>query len=294
MKAAATAKSSALDDIFGGVRWRRFTAWLVTGVVLMILTMFAWHRIEQFLIKDHRFCLAEPEELARQSPDLTLEGTRYASTSQIRHLFREDFGRSLYLVPIEKRRQQLLAIDWIEDATVSKVWPKTLKVQVHERIPVAFVHLPPRSRDGMWRYALIDREGLILRPKVAAKFTLPVITGIKETEPMEDRRARVGRVVAMLKEVGSLGSNISEVNAEDPNNLIVAEHVGDGVVNLLMGDENYAERLQNFLANYPEIHAKRPDVTTLDLRVDGVITTVREEPSKNEKVKGMKERRHGR
>ena len=289
--AAATAKQSTFDNIFGDIRWGRFAAWLVTGVVLMILTMVAWHRIEQLLIKDSRFRLAEPEELPRQSPDLTLEGTRYASTSQIRHLFREDFGRSLYLVPIEKRRQQLLAIDWIENATVSKVWPKTLKVQVHERIPVAFVHLPPRSRDGMWRYALIDREGFILRPKVAAKFTLPVITGIKETEPMEDRRARVGRVVTMLKEVGPLGENISEINAEDPNNLIVAEHAGDGVVDLLMGDENYAERLQNFLANYSEIHAKRPDVTTLDLRVDGVITTVREEPPKKERVK---ERRRGR
>ncbi len=45
-------------------------------------------------------------------------------------------------VPIHKRRQQLLAIDWVEEASVSKIWPNTLKVQVHERAPVAFVHLP--------------------------------------------------------------------------------------------------------------------------------------------------------
>ncbi len=62
-----------------------------------------------------------------------------------------------------------------------------------------------------------------------------------------------------------------------PNNLIVAEHVDDGVVNLMLGDENYSERLQNFLANYGEIRAKRPDTKTLDLRVDGVITAVGEE-----------------
>ena len=187
--------------------------------------MFAWYRLEQFLIKDSRFRLAQPEDFAVQSPNLLVEGTHYASASQIRHVFREDFGRSLYLVPIAKRREQLLAIDWIEDVTISKLWPRTVKVLVHERVPVAFIHLPPNARDGMWRYALIDREGFVLRPKVAAQFTLPVITGVRETEPIHDRRARVGRVLAMLKDVGNLRENISEVNVEDPNNLIVAEHV---------------------------------------------------------------------
>jgi hypothetical protein len=60
----------------------------------------------------------------------------------------------------------------------------------------------------------------------------------------------------------------------DPNNLIVAEHVHNRVVNLMLGDENYAEKLQNFLANYNEIERKRPDARTMDLRVDGVITAV--------------------
>ncbi len=49
----------------------------------------------------------------------------------------------------------------------------------------------------------------------------------------------------------------------------------NGAVSILMlGDDNYAERLQNFLSNYAEIKEKRPDAKTLDLRVDGVITAV--------------------
>ena len=55
-----------------------------------------------------------------------------------------------------------------------------------------------------------------------------------------------------------------------------------GVVNLWIGEENYAERLQNFVANYAEIHQKRPDVNAFDLRVDGVITAVREEAQRRE------------
>jgi hypothetical protein len=129
----------------------------------------------------------------------------------------------------------------------------------------------------MWQYALIDRDGYILRPRIAAKFTLPVITGIRESEAIENRRARVRRVLGMLKDIGPLAEQISEINVADPNNLVVSEHVENSMVKLMLGDENYSERLQNFLANYSEIKQKRPDVNTLDLRVDGVITAVGDE-----------------
>ncbi|HEY6990311.1 MAG TPA: FtsQ-type POTRA domain-containing protein [Bryobacteraceae bacterium] len=268
-------RQSQQPGIFADIRWGRFTFWLIAGMLLMVTTLFAWHRTEEFLIKDSRFQVVEADDFVGQSPNLTVEGIHYASASQVRHIFAKDFGRSLYLVPIEKRRQELLEIDWVEDATVSKVWPDTLRVHIHERQPVAFVRLPPgRGGDGLSRFALIDKDGFILRPRVAAQFTLPVISGISESEPIEARRARVHRALGMLKDVGSLASQISEVDVSDPNNLIVAEHVASGVVNLIIGDENYAQRLQNFLASYQEIREKRPDATTLDLRVDGAITAV--------------------
>jgi cell division protein FtsQ len=255
------------------IRWARFTFWLVAGVLLMVSTLFAWHTTEEFLIKDNRFRVAESEDFRGRSPNLVVEGIHYASSSQIRHVFAEDFGRSLYLVPIEKRRQQLLAIDWVEDATVSKVWPNTLRVFIRERVPVAFVRLSGGRREGS-RLALIDKDGHILRPRIAAQFTLPVITGVRENETPENRRVRVRLVLGMLKEIGFLAGQISEVDISDPNNLIVAEHVGDEVMNLMLGDDNYTERLQSFLNNYSEIKQKRPDAKTLDLRVDGVITAV--------------------
>jgi cell division protein FtsQ len=265
------------QSIVAGVRWVRFTVWLGAGVFLMVGAIVAWHSTEEFLIKDNRFRVAQADDFAGPSPNLIVEGIHYASASQIRHVFAQDFGRSLYLVPIQDRRAQLLQIDWVENAAVSKIWPNTLRVRVSERKPVAFARLQPNHRDGTSQLALIDKDGYILRPRVAARFTLPVITGIRESEARKNRRARVRRVLEMLREVGPLAGRISEVNVADPNNLVVAEHIDNRVVNLMLGDENYADRLQNFLANYEEIEAKRPDAKTLDLRVDGAITTVWEE-----------------
>jgi cell division protein FtsQ len=262
------------ESLWAGIRWGRFIAWVILGLFLLVGTLFAWRRTEEFLIKDSRFRIVEAEEFAGQSPNLIVEGIHYASASQIRHVFAADFGRSLYLVPLQTRREQLLEIDWVEQASVSKIWPNTIKVWIHERIPVAFVRLRPNARDGMSQLALIDKDGYLLRPRVAAKFTLPVITGVRESESLENRRARVRRVLGMLKDAGPLAEQISEISVADPNNLIVAEHVHNRVVNLMLGDENYAEKLQNFLANYNEIERKRPDARTMDLRVDGVITAV--------------------
>ena len=70
------------------------------GMIVLVGTLFAWHRTEEFLIRDRSFRLAEPHDFAGQSPSLIVEGIHYASPSQIRHVFAPDFGRSLYLVPI--------------------------------------------------------------------------------------------------------------------------------------------------------------------------------------------------
>lgn len=266
---AAEEKRSAFDNF----RWSRVVLWVFLGMTALVGTLFGWHRSEEFLIRDDRFRLAEPPDFAGFSPSLLVEGVHYASPSQIRHVFAADFGRSLYLVPVNTRRKELMSIDWVEEATVSRVWPNTVKVGVVERRPVAFIQLPPRRKDGLSEFALIDKDGYILRPRVAAKFTLPVIKGIRETEERDDRRARVQRVLSMLTSLGPLAAHISEVDVSDPNNLVVAQHMDNRVLNLMMGDENYSTRMSNFINNYNEIKSKRPDAVNFDLRVDRMITT---------------------
>lgn len=267
-------EQSESTSVLDNIRWLRLGLWTALGMAVLVGTLFAWHRTEDFLVRDDRFRLAEPQDFAGLSPSLVVEGAHYASTSQIRHVFAPDFGRSLYLVPLDTRRHDLLAIDWVQEATVSKIWPNTLKVHIDERRPVAFIRLPANRKTGLSGFALIDKDGFILRPRTKAKFTLPVINGISEAEAREDRRARVHRVLGMLDSIGPLAGHVSEVDAADVNNLILAEHMDDRVLRLLVGDENYQSRMSNFVNNYNEIKLKRPDATTFDLRVDNLITVV--------------------
>jgi cell division protein FtsQ len=259
-------------SIFDKFQWGRLVIWILLGMTVLVGTLFGWHRTEEFLIRDDRFRLMEPVELVAPSPSLVIEGVHYASPMQIRSVFAQDLGRSLYLVPIQTRRKDLLALDWVEDATVLRIWPNTVRVRIVERKPIAFIHLPPRRRDGLSEFALIDKDGYLLRPRVPAKFTLPVINGVRESEDRAERRLRVRRVMSMLEVLGPLGSQISEIDVADPNNLVVAQHMDDRVLNLMLGDGNYASRMRNFINNYDQVKSKRPDATTFDLRVDRMIT----------------------
>ncbi len=252
------------------IPWGRLTAWAFLGLVVMVGSLFAWRRTEEFLIQDDRFRIAEAD-FNGPSPNLQVEGVHYASPSQVRGVFASDVGRSLYLLPVEKRREQLLAIDWIEEASVSKIWPHTVMVRVHERVPVAFVQLPPNRKDGVSQFALIDKDGIILRPRVPARFTLPLIKGVREQEDPLTRRARVRQVLAMLYDLGPLGASVSDVDATDTSNLVISEKMDGRVFSLMVGEENYRSRIMNFQANYSQIKGARPDATTFDLRVDGDI-----------------------
>jgi len=255
----------------GGLRWGRVIIYAVLIFTMLAGSLIAWHQTTDFLIRDDRFRLAEAESSSGESVSLLVEGVHYASPSEIRNIFAPDLGRSLYLTPIEDRRKALLAIDWVAQATVSKIWPNTLIVRITERQPVAFVELPPQRRGNPAQFALIDREGFILRPRVPAKFTLPLVTGVDQRQDAVGRKRRIAKVMSMMEELGDTAAPIGEVNARDLSNLVVSEKIDGRVVTLLLGEEKFKARMNYFLNSYPEIKAKRPNATIFDLRVDGTI-----------------------
>jgi cell division protein FtsQ len=159
----------------------------------------------------------------------------------------------------------LLAIDWIEDASVSRVWPDRLVVRIRERIPVAFVYLASSV-------VLIDAEGVLLEPPPQASFTFPVLSGIREDSTEDTRRDRVQALLRLEDDMGYLAKDISEVDASDPENMRVVVQVDHQTVSLLLGDTNYGRRYQNFLGHFQEIEQRSPQARTFDLRLEDRIT----------------------
>jgi cell division protein FtsQ len=243
----------------GRSRWRVWAFTLLAGAVCVSTAMAAL-RVRRFALDDPQFKLSRDKQ-----ESLTITGVRHASKVKVQRVFAGDFGHSIFSVPIEERRRRLLAIDWVEDASVLRIWPDRLSVQIHERRPVAFVFL----RSGV---LLIDRQGVLLDPPSQAQFTFPVLSGVREAETDEQRRERVRAMLKVQEEFGYLAKDVSEVNVADLENIRIVAQVDQRALELILGDANYARRYQNFLNHYPEIRKRSPDVKTFDLRMDDRIT----------------------
>jgi len=249
------------------IRWR---LWLNVVLVCAALAVviYTGRRVRQFLVSDSRFRLASVDA---HGPGLSMDGVVHASRTRVLATFTEDFGRSIYLVPMAERRRRLLAVDWVEDASIARIWPNRLAVRIKERKPVAFVNLPiPGGRTS--RVMLIDGEGVLLEPPAQSHFTFPVLSGITEDQTEIERRQRVEAMLRLLDDLGPAGKNISEVNAATPENLIIVTQIEGRAIELVMGNQNFSRRLQSFLDHYPEIQRQSINARAFDLRLDDRIT----------------------
>jgi cell division protein FtsQ len=245
---------------------RRVAIIVLSVGAFLIASIVAIHNFEQFLIRDPRFALNGVES-SGDTPTLEVAGAAHASRQKIEAVFNDDSGRSVYLLPMNDRRATLRAVDWVKDASIVRIWPNRVIVRVSERTPVAFVALGPS------KFALIDEDGVIL-PPATDRFPVPVLVGVRSTDPLNVRRDRVRRMLRLTHELGDLTAKISEIDVSDPDNLKVTQPHDGHVVTLLLGDRNYGLRFQNFIRNYSEIKRRLPGAATLDLRLEDRITVV--------------------
>ena len=264
--AVATPANLALRRAF------RSLFYFVTLLVGVLGFFYVYTTIEAFLLNSERFTLHGPPEPGMQSEAFRVEGVVNTSDELISNVFSHDFGRSIYLCRIEERRRKLLAIDWVKDASVSRVWPNRIIVKITERTPVAFVQRS--ASDGTQSYGLIDEDGVLLAPQRASKLPLPVIVGIPAKDTAATRRERVKRFLRLQSDIGSYMSKISEVDVSDIDNLRVIQQFDNRAITLMLGNQKYKERFETFLNNVEEIRQRMPGATILDLRLKGRITAL--------------------
>lgn len=243
----------------GGIRWR---LWL-GGLALLgvgVSTGLAARKVQQYVTTDPQFILSRSQRGA-----LTIEGLNYASRVKVQRVFAADFDRSIFLVPLEERRRRLLAIDWVEDASISRVWPDRLVVRIRERRPVAFVPLGSSV-------LLVDAHGVLLDQPAQSQFSFPVLRGVRDLDSETQRQEHVATFLAVLEDLGYLAKDVSEVNVSDSENVHIIAQVDRQAVELLMGDASFGRRYQNFLTHYPDIQKQSPGVKVFDLRLDDRIT----------------------
>lgn len=234
--------------------------------------VWAYVALEDFVVTDQRFRLAGPPEPGQQSEFFRIEGIDNVTEEQVLRVFATDFGRSVYLCPLKARRLKLLSLDWVKDASVSRLWPNRLVVRLIERKPAAFAQL--KAADGTASLSLIDPDGILLERRRANPFRLPVLTGMTRNEGEPSRRERMKRFLRMQAELGTYMDRISEIDVRELDNVKVVVQFDNRAMVLMLGNQSYRERFENFLNNQGEIRKRLPDALMLDLQLKDRITAV--------------------
>lgn len=256
----------------------RVGLWLRLSAGVLILSSAAFGAVEfnRWITSDPRFRFS-CERASGTCAALEIHGVEHFDRARVESVFAPDIGAGISRIPVAERRRQLLAIDWVSTAVVSRVWPNRILVAITERKPIAFARLP-LLETGRYRLALIDDSGILLSlPSAAARghfhFRLPVIGGLAEEQTEAERARRVKAVGHLLEDLGPLSADVSEVNATSVEDLGVITEMDGRAVELWIGDQHYQSRYRNFRNNYEEIRKHSPDSNVFDLRMDDRILT---------------------
>ncbi|MGH9804612.1 MAG: cell division protein FtsQ/DivIB [Candidatus Acidiferrales bacterium] len=194
----------------------------------------------------------------------------------VRDRFSDDLGGAIFGVPLEERRRALEEIPWVESATVQRLLPNRVRVHLRERTPVAFL------RQGS-TLSLVDVHGIILTPPQGAAYEFAVLSGISDSQPPEERAARVGLYRQLIADLDRGDKNysrqLSEIDLSDPDNLRATIPDADGVVLLHFGRDRYQEKFEAYLQHRPLWQQSGETVRAVDLRYRGQIVLNPDSPS---------------
>ena len=245
---------------FGARGWQ-FYRRLLTYSVIGIAAATAGVEIGHFLLYAPQMLLLKPEQIE-------VAGNRIVSGETVLQQFLHDRGRSVLRIPLDERRSALEEIPWVESATVQRILPNRIRVELTERTPIAFL------RNGT-ELALIDIHGVILdRPK-GEDLQFPIITGLSENMPREERGKRMQTYQEFIKDVDLVRSGssdrVSEVDLANPKDLRavmtgIASADDRQAVTIDFGQADFTGKYRMVVENFAQWQASNGRVQSLDLQ----------------------------
>ena len=204
------------------------------------------------------------------SDQIEVVGAQHVARAQIMDVMGGDIGRNIFFVPLVQRQQQLEQVPWVESASVMRFVPNRLRIEIHERTPVAFARIGSHI-------SLIDAGGNLmeLAPGPKHKYSFPVITGMNASEPLSTRAARMRNYNDLLQQLDSSGAHysqdISEVDLTDAEDVKMMTADPSGGVLVHLGSGNYLQSYKVYVTHVEAWRQQFEKLDSVDLRYDGQI-----------------------
>ncbi len=255
---------------FGGRNWplyRRVVSYGVLGVIGIGAAWAATH-----------YLLYSPKMLLLNEDQIELTNNHIVTRESVLQQFLRDRNKSVLSIPLDKRRSELEQMPWVQSATVQRILPNRLHVELTERTPIAFL------KNGN-ELALVDAQGVILDRPEGEDLHFPIVTGISEDVPREQREKRMQIYQEFIKDVDLVrpGSSdrVSEIELANPKDLRavmtglgrsgtavpgIPDPADAQAVTVHFGSGEFAGKYRMLVENFAQWQANAGRVRSIDLQ----------------------------
>lgn len=195
--------------------------------------------------------LAQPGQLPLRVIEVNGEFTHLQHAAvQARVL--ESIEGGFFTVNMQAVRDAVRGMPWVEEVSVRRVWPDTLRMHVTEQLPLA-----------RWNAdSLVNLHGEIFRPDGLSELAgLPHLYGDDEMAPQV-----VGFYLRLRRALVDDGLQVQRVRLNARNEW---EMSFEGGLSVMLGNQDVGVRLQDFLRVYPQLRGSMPRVPErIDMRYE--------------------------
>jgi len=245
---------------FSGRSWSTYRRVLVSCFAMITLLIAAYMSFQ--------FLMYSPQVLLLKPAQVELAGNHVVTREAVLQQFARDRGRSILRIPLDARRSTLEELSWVETASVQRILPNRIRVELTERTPVAFL------RNGT-DLALIDSHGVILERPPGEDLHFPIVTGLSENMPREERGRRMQTYQQFLKDIDMVrvGSSerVSEIDLANPKDLCavmtgITTAIDPQAVTIQFGHGDFASKYRMVVDNFAQWQASNGRVRSIDLQ----------------------------
>ncbi len=261
----ALAMRESERKIMRRLRFRRSTL-LVTATLLMMTTVAA-------VVADRLFLPS-----AFQVDQVRLEGTfEHVDPTELRNKVLTAMEGNFFAVDLEHVERAVLAMDWVYKATVRRVWPDSIHVQVREQHPVA------RWGRGNW----LNTDGEVITLTAASDLKdLVHLDGPPQVSREILDRYRSWQAFLADSDLKIKGAKLTQRHAWILTLLPAATAMSVSSASeapefeVLLGNRHVDSRLQRFIHSYQtSLYAQVDALVRVDLRYpNGLAVSRRSEP----------------
>jgi cell division protein FtsQ len=214
------------------------------------------------------FLLHSPKVLLLKPEQVEVTGNHIVSREAVLAPFYKDRGHSVLRIPLDTRRADVEKISWVQSASVQRILPNRIRIDISERTPVAFV------RNGS-EIALIDEFGKILDRPRGEDFHFPIVTGLADTMTDADRQKRVQTFQEFLKDADLVrpgsSDHVSEIDLGNPRDLrvVMAGFPGANAtqaVTIHFGSSEFTGKYRMLVDNFAQWQSNAGCVQSVDLQ----------------------------